>query len=182
VRTAWLLVVPVVLVGCFDPRPPSGVPCSVAAPCPSGQTCVNNMCNGEDPPGPPPGDGPRASDGPGVAECDNPIPLALASDTTGSLDGATDDIVRPTGCGTDGIEVIYATTVSSSMVIGFQVSSPDFTGKAYAAQMCPPTSFKTCTSISPGGGVAATTFQAGTVYLFVERNAGNGTTFTIKPQ
>jgi len=69
------------LGACFDPHPPSGAPCSAAAPCPISQQCVADRCVGPDrgqlDAGP--GDGPLAID----AAIDAMLPTGMDRDGDG---------------------------------------------------------------------------------------------------
>lgn len=129
----------------------------------------------------PPNDGP----GNGNAKCAAAIPIGLNDEMViGSLAGATDDFDPPSGCGGDGIEVVYVFTVpNGGAPIQMSVTSPDFTGRYYMAQTCPPTDFTSCGSISNlGGGSTSSTYDAGKAYLVIERGANStGTSFTIRP-
>ena len=44
---AWLW--PIVVGGCFDPQPPANLPCGPMMTCPTGQTCVADICRADEP-------------------------------------------------------------------------------------------------------------------------------------
>lgn len=84
------------LVGCYDPRPNPGSPCSDTMPCPSALRCIAGFCGGPqmiDPDGmPPPGDdAPDGSpfidsDGDGLMDADDNCP-GVANADQGNEDG-----------------------------------------------------------------------------------------------
>ena len=74
-RHAWLAA-GLIIAGCYEPFPPSGVPCNAAEPtsCPSGQSCIRGTCRTMDSEG---------MDASVIPDIDAPMPSGTPTDLDG---------------------------------------------------------------------------------------------------
>ena len=96
--------------------------------------------------------------------------------TNESIDGAQDDYAS-SACG-GGADVVYSFQQQAFARRAIKLMT-DFQGTTWYATTCPPVS-TSCIGVGAGGDLnIESDFQAGTVYVVVEKVAGGGTTFSI---
>jgi hypothetical protein len=127
-----------------------------------------------------------AADGPAGSTTGDRCPIATAigarpTTVMGNLEDAADDYDPPSGCSTDGVEVVYSISLPTPQAVGVRVASADFSGHYYVDTQCPPVDPNACVGFSAGSttGAVSTTYPAGTVYVIIEREAGVGGSFEL---